>query len=84
MPAIHVLDDYYLAITALTTIGYQLFFFALAYTCSFDKLTGLSPSPSPSPNILYLPETNTPNTSPQFRLRRRLQLHHPRHHHPLL
>ncbi|QYS96611.1 hypothetical protein H0G86_003850 [Trichoderma simmonsii] len=39
MPAIRVLDDYYLAITALITIGYQLFFFAIAYTCSFDKLT---------------------------------------------
>ncbi|KAH0530018.1 hypothetical protein TsFJ059_004697 [Trichoderma semiorbis] len=39
MPAIHALDDYYLAITALITVGYQLFFFAIAYTCNFDKLT---------------------------------------------
>ncbi|KKP04857.1 hypothetical protein THAR02_03035 [Trichoderma harzianum] len=39
MPAIHVLDDYHLAITALITVGYQLFFFAIAYTCNFDKLT---------------------------------------------
>ncbi|KAM0255683.1 hypothetical protein ACHAQJ_005527 [Trichoderma viride] len=39
MSAIHVLDDYYLAITALITVGYQLAFFAVAYTCKFDKLT---------------------------------------------
>ncbi|KAL7945122.1 hypothetical protein V8C42DRAFT_324628 [Trichoderma barbatum] len=39
MTAIHVLDDYYLAITALITVGYQLFFFAIAFTCSFDRLT---------------------------------------------
>ncbi|KAL6837050.1 hypothetical protein V8C40DRAFT_260087 [Trichoderma camerunense] len=39
MSAIHVLDDYYLAITALITVSYQLFFFAIAYTCNFDKLT---------------------------------------------
>jgi hypothetical protein len=40
MSPIHVLDDYYLAITALITVGYQLSFFAIAYTCKFDKLTG--------------------------------------------
>lgn len=40
MAALHVLDDYYLAITALITVGYQLSFFAIAYTCKFDKLTG--------------------------------------------
>ncbi|PTB37791.1 hypothetical protein M441DRAFT_60950 [Trichoderma asperellum CBS 433.97] len=39
MAALHVLDDYYLAITALITVGYQLSFFAIAYTCKFDKLT---------------------------------------------
>ncbi|KAJ4862388.1 hypothetical protein T069G_03342 [Trichoderma breve] len=39
MPATHVLDDYHLVITALITVGYQLFFFAIAYTCNFDKLT---------------------------------------------
>ena len=37
---VHVLDDYYLAITLLITIAYQLFFFSIAYTCKFDKLTG--------------------------------------------
>ncbi|KAK3393698.1 hypothetical protein B0H63DRAFT_24853 [Podospora didyma] len=36
---VHVLDDYYLAITLLITIAYQLFFFSIAYTCKFDKLT---------------------------------------------
>lgn len=37
---VHVLDDYYLAITLLITIGYQLFFFSIAYSLKFDKLTG--------------------------------------------
>lgn len=37
---VHVLDDYYLAITLLITIAYQLFFFAIAFTFKFDKLTG--------------------------------------------
>lgn len=37
---VHVLDDYYLAITLLITIGYQLFFFAIAFSLKFDKLTG--------------------------------------------
>jgi len=36
---VHVLDDYYLAITLLITIGYQLFFFSIAFTFKFDKLT---------------------------------------------
>ncbi|KAK0746399.1 hypothetical protein B0T18DRAFT_411545 [Schizothecium vesticola] len=36
---IHVLDDYYLAITLLVTIAYQLFFFAIAFSLKFDKLT---------------------------------------------
>ncbi|KAF3023761.1 hypothetical protein E8E14_014313 [Neopestalotiopsis sp. 37M] len=36
---VHVLDDYYLAITLLITIGYQLAFFAIAFTFKFDKLT---------------------------------------------
>jgi len=39
MAAVHVLDDYYLAITFLITVGYQLFFFAIAFTFKFDKLT---------------------------------------------
>ncbi|GME22286.1 3-oxo-5-alpha-steroid 4-dehydrogenase [Neofusicoccum parvum] len=37
--AVHVLDDYYLAITLLITVGYQLFFFSIAYSLKFDKLT---------------------------------------------
>ncbi|KAL1864363.1 hypothetical protein Daus18300_007787 [Diaporthe australafricana] len=36
---VHVLDDYYLAITLLITVAYQLFFFAIAFTFKFDKLT---------------------------------------------
>lgn len=35
-----VLDSYYLAITALVTVGYQLSFFAIAFTMKFDMLTG--------------------------------------------
>jgi len=39
---VHVLDDYYLAITLLITIAYQLFFFSFAWTFKFDKLTGMT------------------------------------------
>jgi steroid 5-alpha reductase family enzyme len=39
MAPIDVLDGYYLSITALITIAYQLLFFAIAYTFQFDKLT---------------------------------------------
>jgi len=39
MAVVHVLDDYYLAITLLITIAYQLFFFAIAFSLKFDKLT---------------------------------------------
>ncbi|KAL3422204.1 3-oxo-5-alpha-steroid 4-dehydrogenase protein [Phlyctema vagabunda] len=39
MGEVHVLDDYYLAITILITVGYQLFFFAIAWTLHFDKVT---------------------------------------------
>ncbi|KAF2013515.1 oxidoreductase-like protein [Aaosphaeria arxii CBS 175.79] len=39
MGAVHVLDNYYLAITLLITIAYQLFFFSIAFTFKFDKLT---------------------------------------------
>ncbi|KZV91988.1 DUF1295-domain-containing protein [Exidia glandulosa HHB12029] len=42
MTAVHVLDDYYLAITLLFTIGYQLTGFAIAWTCQFDKITDLT------------------------------------------
>lgn len=37
---IHVLDRYYLGITAIITAGYQLLFFAVAFTFKFDKVTG--------------------------------------------
>ncbi|KAK4218163.1 DUF1295-domain-containing protein [Rhypophila decipiens] len=37
--AVHVLDDYYLAITILITVGYQLAFFSIAFSFKFDKLT---------------------------------------------
>jgi len=36
---VHVLDDYYLAITLLITIVYQLIGFSFAFTFKFDKLT---------------------------------------------
>ncbi|CAG8980524.1 hypothetical protein HYALB_00002521 [Hymenoscyphus albidus] len=36
---VYVLDNYYLAITLLITIAYQLFFFAIAWQMKFDKLT---------------------------------------------
>lgn len=42
MAVVHVLDDYYLAITAIVTVAYQLFFFSIAFTFKFDKLTGMS------------------------------------------
>lgn len=40
MAEVHVLDNYYLAITLLITIAYQLFFFSIAFSLKFDKLTG--------------------------------------------
>ena len=40
MAVVHALDDYYLAITFLITVAYQLFFFAIAFSLKFDKLTG--------------------------------------------
>lgn len=46
--AVQVLDDYYLAITLLITIGYQLFFFSIAFSFKFDKLTGMC---TKSPNV---------------------------------
>ncbi|KAH7929533.1 DUF1295-domain-containing protein [Leucogyrophana mollusca] len=39
MSAIHALDPYYLALTLLVTIAYQLFGFAIAWTLQFDKIT---------------------------------------------
>jgi len=37
---IHVLDDYYLGITLLITILFQLSFFFIAFTFNTDKFTG--------------------------------------------
>ena len=37
---IYILDNYYLSITLIVTIAYQLFFFAIAFSLKFDKLTG--------------------------------------------
>ena len=37
--AVHVLDEYYLSITLLITIAYQLLFFSIAFSLKFDKLT---------------------------------------------
>ncbi|KAI4101409.1 MAG: hypothetical protein LQ339_005058 [Xanthoria mediterranea] len=39
MAVVRALDDYYLAITLLITIAYQLFFFSIAFSLKFDKLT---------------------------------------------
>ena len=36
---VHVLDNYYLAITLLVTVAYQLIGFSIAFTLKFDKLT---------------------------------------------
>ncbi|KAI0014672.1 hypothetical protein F4780DRAFT_774065 [Xylariomycetidae sp. FL0641] len=36
---VYVLDNYYLAITLLITVAYQLFFFSIAFALKFDKLT---------------------------------------------
>jgi hypothetical protein len=37
-----VFDDYYLGLTAIITVVYQLLFFSIAFTLQFDKLTGRS------------------------------------------
>ncbi|CAG8484047.1 7129_t:CDS:2 [Paraglomus brasilianum] len=36
---VRVLDDYYLGITAIITIAYQMSFFVIAWFCQFDKVT---------------------------------------------
>ncbi|KAK7953430.1 3-oxo-5-alpha-steroid 4-dehydrogenase [Apiospora saccharicola] len=36
---VYVLDNYYLVITLLITVAYQLFFFSIAFSFKFDKLT---------------------------------------------
>ena len=38
---VSVLDDYYLAITLLVTVAYQLIGFSIAFTFKFDKVTDL-------------------------------------------
>jgi steroid 5-alpha reductase family enzyme len=42
MGAVHVLDKYYLGITVLITLAYQLFFFLIAFTLQIDKLTDIA------------------------------------------
>ncbi|OAA73547.1 hypothetical protein ISF_00448 [Cordyceps fumosorosea ARSEF 2679] len=42
MAPTHVLDDYYLGITAIITVGFQLACFFVAYTLQFDKITDLA------------------------------------------
>ncbi|ORY15054.1 oxidoreductase-like protein [Clohesyomyces aquaticus] len=39
MGTVHVLDNYYLIITLLITVAYQLFFFSIAFSFKFDKFT---------------------------------------------
>jgi hypothetical protein len=41
---VHVLDDYYLAITLLVTIAYQLIGFGIAFTLKFDSTCSCSTS----------------------------------------
>lgn len=39
MAPVYALDRFYLAITVLVTVGYQLLGFAIAWTFQFDKIT---------------------------------------------
>jgi steroid 5-alpha reductase family enzyme len=39
MGVVHVLDKYYLSITLLITVAYQLLFFSIAFILQIDKLT---------------------------------------------
>ena len=48
MPPIIVLDQYYLAITFLITLAYQLLGFAIAWTFQFDKITDFTGGWSPN------------------------------------
>lgn len=64
---VHVLDDYYLAITLLITVAYQLFFFAIAFTFKFDKLTGTKSHRGPSAVSEIMPgEVRQTNSSLQI------------------
>lgn len=60
---VHVLDDYYLAITLLITVAYQLAFFSIAFTFKFDKLTGNQNS---FPFFFHLTSHLSPLTSHQI------------------
>lgn len=60
---IHILDDYYLSITLLITIGYQLAFFAIAFSFKFDKLTGMAMRSPPIPYKKFPPTNSHPQTS---------------------
>jgi len=42
MAGVQVLDRYFLGITCLVTLGYQLFFFLIAFTLQIDKLTDIA------------------------------------------
>ena len=39
MAPVRVLDSYYLGITGVVTVGYQLAGFVIAWTFQFDKIT---------------------------------------------
>lgn len=41
-PGAKVLDDYYLGITLIITVAYQLIAFAIAFTLKFDKITDIA------------------------------------------
>ena len=70
---VHALDDYYLAITLLITIGYQLCFFSIAWTFKFDKLTG---------KIFFVISSERRPLKVRFRLRWWHQLCRPCDHNP--
>ena len=42
MTGVDVLDSNYLLITLIVTAGMQYSFFAIAYTCEFDKVTDIA------------------------------------------
>lgn len=78
MAPTHVLDDYYLGITALVTVAFQLVCFFVAFYFQFDKITGKATvlSASIRPSIAT-------NSSIQNRPRRWHQLCCPRRPHTL-
>jgi hypothetical protein len=62
--AAHVLDPYYLSITVLITIGYQLSGFAIAWSLQFDKITGTL---AVSPALSLLSDLRPPISYPLHR-----------------